>query len=54
MPKSGPVRVKRTGQLVLSRDAGTWKISSFKLAADRSGSGLGTTTTSRATGDSTP
>jgi hypothetical protein len=52
--KDGPVRVKRTGQLVLSRDGDTWKIASFKLAADRSGSGLGTTTTSRATGDSTP
>lgn len=52
--EDGPVRVKRTGELVLSRDAGTWKIASFKLAADRSGSGLGTTTTSRSTGDSTP
>ena len=52
--KDGPVRVKRTGELVLSRDAGTWKIASFKLAADRSGSGLGTTSTSRSTGDATP
>lgn len=52
--KDGPVRVKRTGELVLSRDAGTWKIASFKLAADRSGSGLVTTTTSRSTGNSTP
>ncbi len=52
--KDGPVRVKRSGQLVLSRDAGTWKIASFKLAADRSGSGLGSTTTTRATGDSSP
>jgi hypothetical protein len=52
--EDGPVRIKRTGELVLSRDAGTWKIASFKLAADRSGSGLGTTSTSRSTGDSTP
>jgi hypothetical protein len=50
----GPVRVKRSGELVLSRDAGTWKIASFKLVADRSGSGLGTTTTSRTPGVSTP
>jgi len=52
--KDGPIRVKRSGELVLSRDAGTWKIASFKLAADRSGSGLATTTTSGATGGSTP
>ena len=43
----GPVRVQRTGELVLARDAGTWKIASFKLAADRTGAGLrGRTTTS--------
>jgi hypothetical protein len=36
----GPVRVKRSGELVLTRDSGAWKIASFRLAADRSGAGL--------------
>jgi hypothetical protein len=42
----GPVRVKRSGELVLARDAGTWKITSFRLSADRSGAGLHGMTTS--------
>ena len=47
----GPVQVKRSGELVLSRDAGAWKIASFKLSADRTGAGIqraaaSTTTTS--------
>jgi hypothetical protein len=49
---AGPVRVKRSGELVLTRDAGDWKISSFKLTADRSGAGLRAGSTS--TTDSAP
>jgi hypothetical protein len=47
----GPVRVKRSGELVLSRDAGTWKIASFRLSADRTGAGLRGMTTTSTTGD---
>ena len=50
----GPIRVQRSGELVLTRDAGTWKISSFKLAADRTGAGLRGLTTTSTTADSTP
>jgi hypothetical protein len=42
----GPVRVLRTGELVLKRDADAWKISSYKLAVNRTGSGLPPATTS--------
>jgi hypothetical protein len=42
----GPVRVLRTGELVLRRDAGAWKISSYKLSVNRTGSGLPAPTTS--------
>jgi hypothetical protein len=44
--EDGPVRVKRSGELVLTRDSGTWKIASFQLSADRTGSGLARATTS--------
>ena len=50
----GPIRVQRSGELVLTRDAGTWKISSFKLAADRTGAGLRGLTTTSTTADSAP
>jgi hypothetical protein len=36
----GPVRVKRSGELVLTREAEQWKIASFRLSADRTGAGL--------------
>jgi len=42
----GPIRVLRTGELVLKRDDGAWKISSYKLAVNRTGSGLPPATTS--------
>jgi hypothetical protein len=50
----GPVRVQRSGELVLSRDGGTWKISSFKLSADRSGAGLHAAATSSTTSGTAP
>jgi len=42
----GPVRVLRTGELVLRRDADAWKISSYKLSVNRTGAGLPASTTS--------
>lgn len=42
----GPVRVLRTGEMVLKRDAGAWKISSYKLSVNRTGAGLPVPTTS--------
>lgn len=42
----GPVRVLRTGELMFKRDADTWKISSYKLSVNRTGSGLPASTTS--------
>jgi hypothetical protein len=51
--EDGPVRVKRSGELILTRDSGTWKIASFQLSADRTGSGLGRATTST-TGSTKP
>jgi hypothetical protein len=36
----GPVKVVRTGEVVLSHDAGTWKIASYKLSVERTGAGL--------------
>jgi hypothetical protein len=42
----GPIRVLRTGELVLKRDAGAWKITSYRLSVNRTGSGLATPTTS--------
>jgi hypothetical protein len=50
----GDVRVKRSGELVLARDGAVWKISSFKLAADRSGAGLRGLTSTSTTATSTP
>lgn len=45
----GPVRVLRTGELVLKRDADTWKIASYKLSVNRTGSGIPTATTTSST-----
>jgi hypothetical protein len=42
----GSVRVLRTGEVLLTHDAGTWKISSYKLSVDRTGAGLPVPTTS--------
>jgi hypothetical protein len=46
----GPITIHRTGELMFTRDAGTWKILSFKLAVTRDGAGLGaeTSTTTKA------
>jgi hypothetical protein len=41
----GPIHVLRSGELVLRRDAGTWKIASYKLAVNRTGAGVTTPTT---------
>lgn len=44
----GPFVIHRTGELMFTRDAGAWKILSFKLAVTREGAGLAaesTTTT---------
>lgn len=51
--RTGPMRVLRTGELIVKRDAGAWKISSYKLSVNRTGSGLPTPTSS-STGTSTP
>ncbi len=42
----GEVHVLRTGEVLLAHDAGTWKISSYKLTVDRTGAGLPAPTTS--------
>jgi hypothetical protein len=46
----GPITIHRTGELMFTRDAGTWKILSFTLAVTRDGAGLGaaTSTTTKA------
>jgi hypothetical protein len=49
----GPVRVQRNGELVLRRDGGDWKIASYKLTVDRTGSGI-PVPTSNATESTTP
>lgn len=50
----GPVQVKRSGELVLSRAAGnTWKIASFRLTADRTGAGIERAATTSSTTAST-
>lgn len=43
---TGPVHVVRTGEVMLSHDASGWKIASYKLTVDRTGTGLPTPTTS--------
>jgi hypothetical protein len=36
----GPIHVLRSGELVLRRDAGAWKIDSYKLTVNRTGTGV--------------
>ncbi len=42
----GPVRVLRTGEVMLQQTGGAWRIASYKLTVDRSGTGFPTPTTS--------
>ncbi len=49
----GPVTIHRTGEFMLTRDAGAWKILGFTLAVTRDGAGLGAAPTAT-TGSSTP
>jgi hypothetical protein len=41
----GPIHVLRTGELVLRRDTGAWKIASYKLSVNRTGAGVTAATT---------
>lgn len=41
----GPLSIKRSGELVLEPDNGTWKITGYTLTVDRVGKGIKTTTT---------
>jgi hypothetical protein len=41
----GPIHILRSGELVLRRDAGAWKIASYKLSVDRTGTGVTAATT---------
>jgi hypothetical protein len=47
--KGGPITIHRSGELMFTRDSGTWKILSFKLAVTREGAGLGAANTSSTT-----
>ena len=49
----GPVTIHRTGEFMLTRDGGAWKILGFTLAVTRDGAGLGAAPTAT-TGSSTP
>ena len=49
----GPVAIHRTGEFMLTRDGGAWKILGFTLAVTRDGAGLGAAPTAT-TGSSTP
>ena len=40
--RGGPITIHRSGELMFTRDGGTWKILSFRLAVTRDGAGLGT------------
>lgn len=51
--ETGPITIHRTGELMFTRDAGTWKILGFTLAVTRDGAGLGTAPTST-TGSKAP
>lgn len=44
--KDGPITIHRTGELMLTREGGAWKILGFTLAVTRDGAGLGTGPTS--------
>jgi hypothetical protein len=43
---AGPITIHRSGELMFTRDAGAWKILSFKLTVTRDGAGLGAATSS--------
>ena len=45
----GPITIHRSGELMFTRDGGTWKILSFKLAVTRDGPGLGAANTTSST-----
>ena len=49
----GPVRILRTGDVVLSHDGGVWRITSYRLSVARTGTGLPEPTTS-STGSTAP
>ena len=49
----GPVTIHRTGEFILTREGGAWKILGFTLAVTRDGGGLGAAPTAT-TGSSTP
>ena len=49
----GPITIHRTGEFMLSRDGGAWKILGFTLAVTRDGAGLGAAPTAT-TGSSAP
>ena len=49
----GPVTIHRTGEFMLTRNGGAWKILGFTLAVTRDGAGLGAAPTAT-TGSSTP
>ena len=51
--RGGPVTIHRTGEFMLTRDGGAWKILGFTLAVTRDGAGLGAAPTAT-TGGSTP
>jgi hypothetical protein len=40
--KGGPITIHRSGELMFTREGGTWKMLSFRLAVTRDGAGLGT------------
>jgi hypothetical protein len=47
--KGGPITIHRSGELMFTRDGGTWKILSFRLAVTREGAGLGAANTTSST-----
>jgi hypothetical protein len=50
----GPITIHRTGELMFARDAGTWKILSFRLAVTRDGAGLGAASRTSSTTKAAP
>jgi hypothetical protein len=50
----GPITIHRTGELMFTRETGTWKILGFKLAVTRDGDGLGAAATTSSTTGAAP
>jgi hypothetical protein len=50
----GPITIHRTGELMFTRDAGTWKILGFRLAVTRDGAGLGAAGATSSTSGAAP